>query len=256
MLRHELRHGVPLVSIITVTKNCSLTIDRTLKSVAAIKTSDIQYIIIDGISDDGTLDIINKYGYLVDYLISEKDTGIYNAMNKGADIAQGKYILFINGDDYILADGFNKAKIILEKEIPEILCCQSELFNQKGEKESNLWPSLSRLYFFNSIPHLSTFVFAELLKKYKFREKFRIAADYDLFLRMFLDRRRFVLSKLVTAVHYRGGFSDNAMLVRTEIRQIKKDNLGHVLYSVVRGIELLNKLRKIVTASIGHHENI
>jgi glycosyltransferase involved in cell wall biosynthesis len=235
-----------LISIITVTKNCVSTIERTLKSIEAIKAPDIQYIIIDGKSTDGTLAMIEHYEHLVDHLISEEDTGIYNAMNKGAVVAQGKYILYINGDDYILADGFNKAKIILEKEIPDILCCQSEVFDLNGDKGSNLLPSLWRLYFFNSIPHLSTFISTELQKEYKFKENFRIAADYDLFLRMFLNRHRFVLSKLVTSVHYRGGFSGDVMQSLAEIRQIKKDNLSFVLYSIVRGIELLNKSRKVV----------
>lgn len=238
----------PILSIITVTMNCAATIERTLNSIKAIKTPDIQYIIIDGQSVDGTLATIARYEDLIDLLVSEEDTGIYNAMNKGAVLARGKYILFINGDDYLLADGFNKAKIILEKEAPEILCCQSKVFELNGAKGSMLSASPRRLLFFNSIPHLSTFVSAELQKEYKFRENFRIAADYDLFLRMFLKGHRFVLSELVTSVHYRGGFSNNLKQVITEITQIRKDNLGAVLYFLTRGIEWLNKLKN---AAIG-----
>jgi glycosyltransferase involved in cell wall biosynthesis len=236
----------PLISLITVTKNCVSTIKRTLKSIEAIKTPDIQYIIIDGKSVDGTLAIIERYEHVVDLLISEEDTGIYAAMNKGATLANGKYILFINGDDHILVDGFNGAKDILEKQSPDILSCQSEVFAQNGANDSMLCPSLWRLYFFNSIPHLSTFVSADLQKKYKFREQFRIAADYDLFLRMFLKGHRFVLSELVTAVHYRGGFSNNVIQSIAEIRRIRKDNLGPVLYSITRGIEVLNNFKRVL----------
>jgi hypothetical protein len=96
------------------------------------------------------------------------------------------------------------------------------------------------------MPHLSTFVSAELQKEYKFREQFRIAADYDLFLRILLKRHRFILSELITAVHYRGGFSSNAMQSIAEIKQIRKDNLGSILYSITRGLEWLNKLKKTV----------
>ncbi|MDO8343841.1 MAG: glycosyltransferase family 2 protein [Cellvibrio sp.] len=236
----------PLVSIITVTKNCVSTIERTLESIQAIKTPDIQYIVIDGKSVDGTLATIERYGNLVDILISEEDSGIYNAMNKGAEVAQGKYILFLNGDDHILADGFNQAKVILEKDAPEILSCRSEVVTQYGENASTIGPSLWRLYFFNSIPHLSTFVSAELQRKFKFREVFRIAADYDLFLRMYLKGHRFMLSEFVTSVHYRGGFSNNLKQVIIEIRQIRKDNLGSVLYFLTRGIEWLHKSKKAV----------
>lgn len=236
----------PLVSIITVTKNCVSTIERTLKSIQIIKEPDIQYIIVDGKSVDGTLATIERYDNLVDILISEEDSGIYNAMNKGAEVAQGKYILFLNGDDHILADGFNSAKIILRQNAPEILCCQSEVFAQNGAKGPMLSPSLWRLFFYNSMPHLSTFVSAELQKEYKFREQFRIAADYDLFLRILLKRHRFILSELITAVHYRGGFSSNTMQSIAEIKQIRKDNLGSILYSITRGLEWLNKLKKTV----------
>ncbi len=234
----------PLLSIITVTKNCAPTIERTLKSIEEIKAPDIQYIVIDGKSVDGTLATIERYKHLVDLLVSEEDTGIYNAMNKGAEMALGKYVLFLNGDDYLLVDGLNKAKIVLDKDAPEILCCQSEVFAENGTKDSIIGPSRWRLLFLNSIPHLSTFVSAELQKKYKFREKFRIAADYDLFLRMFVSGQRFTLSKLVTSVHYRGGFSNNLPRVVAEIGQIRKDNLGSFLYFLTRGIHRLHTLKK------------
>lgn len=240
----------PLISIITVTKNCVSTIERTLKSIQAIKAPDIQYIIIDGKSIDGTLATVERYEHLVDLLISEEDTGIYAAMNKGTMAAQGEYILFINGDDHILVDGFNKAKSILENDAPEILCCQSEVFEQNGVQGLLLSPAPRRLFFFNSIPHLSTFVSTELQKRYKFRDNFRIAADYDLFLRMFLNGHSFVLSELVTAVHYRGGFSNNLTQSISEIRQIRKDNLGSVLYFITREIEQLNKLKKMATGKM------
>jgi len=234
----------PLLSIITVTKNCGSTIERTLESVQAIKAPDIQYIIVDGKSVDGTLPTISRYRDLVDLLISEEDTGIYNAMNKGAAAAQGKYILFMNGDDHILADGFNRAKIILDRDAPEILSCQSEVIGVNGAKDPLIGPSLWLLLFFNSIPHLSTFVSADLQKKYKFREVFRIAADYDLFLRLFLNGHRFTLSQLVISVHKRGGFSGNLVQAVAEIDQIRKDNLGVLLYSFTRGVQSLNTLRK------------
>lgn len=232
----------PLVSIITVTRNCASTIERTLRSIQAIKAPDVQYIIIDGESGDGTLSVISRYENAVDVLISEKDAGIYNAMNKGVGLATGQYILFVNGDDYVLTDGFNDAKRLLAEEKPEILSCQSEVFSQVGVKLDRLKPSLWRLFFFNTIPHLSTFVSGALQKKYKFREQFRIAADYDLFLRLYLDGHRFRVTDLVTATHHRGGFSNDQARSIAEMREIRRDNLGFVLYWVSRTGELLNQL--------------
>jgi len=105
-----------LLSIITVTKNCGLTITRTLESVRSVKSRDIQYVIVDGESTDETLDIIRSQDGLVDILISEKDSGVYNAMNKGVTLATGQYVLFLNGDDRIVADGFNSADSQLPKQ--------------------------------------------------------------------------------------------------------------------------------------------
>src|SRR5437660_4606890 len=112
----------------------------------------------------------------------------------------------MNVDDHILADGFNRAKIILDRDAPEILSCQSEVIGVNGGKDPLIGPSPWLLLFFNSIPHLSTFVSTNLQKRYKFRETFRIAADYDLFLRLFLHGHRFTRSELVISVHKRGGF--------------------------------------------------
>jgi|TARA_B110000444_G_C18851092_1_gene605675 glycosyltransferase involved in cell wall biosynthesis len=241
----------PLISIITVTKDCNSTIDRTLKSIQSIKDTDIQFIVIDGKSVDGTLLNIERYENLVDILVSEDDTGIYNAMNKGTMLAKAKYILFVNGDDYILADGFNKAKTVLSTHKPDILSCQSEVFENDGDKGVLLSPCPWKLLFFNSIPHLSTFVSSKLQKKYRFREKFKIAADYDFFLRLFVKRYLFMTSKLITAVHYRGGFSNNTLMSNAEIKQIRKDNLSFILYFITKCISILNRLRKKIISQNG-----
>lgn len=244
----------PLLSIITVTKNCASTVERTLNSIEAIKTPDVQYIIIDGESNDGTLAVIARYRHVVDVLVSERDGGIYNAMNKGAGLADGQYVLFLNGDDYILADGFNHAKRLLVAENPDILSCQSEVFSQSGTRLDKLRPSLWRLFFFNTIPHLSTFVSGILQKKYMFREQFRIAADYDLFLRLYLDGHRFRVTEFVTATHHRGGFSSNQTRAIAEMRDIRKDNLGIFLYCISRLLELLNEIINTVAQALGFRQ--
>jgi len=230
----------PLITIVTVTWNCESTIDRTLASVNSLKTSDIEYIIIDGQSTDRTLEYISAYPGLVNQLVSEPDTGIYNAMNKGAKLARGEYILFLNGDDNLIKEGFNKAKQVLKNKRPDVLSCRCEAVSMNGEKLNLLVPSFWKIFFFNTIPHPSTFVTTELQKKYSFREQFAIAADYDLFLRLYLDKRDFVLSDLVIASHYRGGFSSNMSKSLNETRAIRREHLGMLRYSLSRLLEELN----------------
>ncbi|MFW5891412.1 MAG: glycosyltransferase, partial [bacterium] len=96
----EKKDNMPLVSIITVVYNAFETLERTIKSVLNQDYKNIEYIIIDGGSTDGSLDIIKKYEKELEYYISEPDKGIYNAMNKGIALAQGDYICLLNADDY------------------------------------------------------------------------------------------------------------------------------------------------------------
>lgn len=91
----------PLISIITVVFNGEKYLEETIQSVINQTYSNVEYIIIDGGSSDGTLDIIKKYEERIDYWVSEKDTGIYHAMNKGITLVSGKWLIFINSGDYI-----------------------------------------------------------------------------------------------------------------------------------------------------------
>lgn len=233
----------PLLSIITVTKNCASTIERALQSVREIKTTDIEYVVIDGQSTDGTLEILRGAGDLVDTLVSEQDTGVYNAMNKGAARARGRYVLFLNGDDRLHADGFGRAMKILETERPKVLCCRSDVCWPNDTEVEILVPRPFLLPFFNTIPHLSTFISADIQKSFGYREDLKIASDYDLFLRLFLRGYRFRIADPVTAIHYRGGVSGDIPRSDAEIERVKRDNLG-ILYFPVRLLMQLNRLRK------------
>jgi len=100
----------PVISIITVCFNASETIEDTVKSVVAQSWRNIEYVIIDGASTDGSLEIIEKYRNHVTKLLSEEDEGLYDAMNKGLQHATGDYVLFLNADDTLYApDTLEKA---------------------------------------------------------------------------------------------------------------------------------------------------
>ena len=89
------------LSIVTITYNCISTIENTLKSLVTQKYKDFEYIIIDGGSNDGTLDVINKYSAIISKILSEPDDGIYDAINKGINVASGELIgLLHSGDTY------------------------------------------------------------------------------------------------------------------------------------------------------------
>jgi glycosyltransferase involved in cell wall biosynthesis len=100
----------PLISIITVVYNGDKYLEETIKSVINQNYDNIEYIIIDGGSNDKTLDIIKKYENYIDYWVSEKDAGIYDAMNKGIILSFGKGLLFLNAGDYFVGNILSEVK--------------------------------------------------------------------------------------------------------------------------------------------------
>jgi glycosyltransferase involved in cell wall biosynthesis len=93
----------PTVSIITVCYNAERYIEQTIRSVLDQSYPYIEYIIVDGASTDRTLEIIARFGDRISRVVSEKDAGLYDAMNKGLDLATGEYVLFLNADDKLHA---------------------------------------------------------------------------------------------------------------------------------------------------------
>ncbi|HKC67578.1 MAG TPA: glycosyltransferase family 2 protein, partial [Bacteroidia bacterium] len=100
--------GNPLVSVITVVYNGAKHLEQTINSVLDQEYKNVEYIIIDGGSADGTIDIIKRYEDKVDYWQSERDGGIYFAMNKGISLAKGELIGILNADDFYLPDTVRK----------------------------------------------------------------------------------------------------------------------------------------------------
>jgi len=166
------------ISIITVTYNCAKTIERTIKSVISQKYQDLDYIIIDGNSTDGTKEIIERYRDNLSFYISEPDDGIYHAMNKGLKQVKEGYVLFLNGDDFFID--------------PYVLCNVAKYFNGEdailigrviygGKKSELINVNSDKSNFLNVFyPHQATFVpvskYAELGY---FDTQYRISADYD-----------------------------------------------------------------------------
>ncbi|MBP9970812.1 MAG: glycosyltransferase, partial [Paludibacteraceae bacterium] len=96
------------ISIIIATYNASKTLNRCLDSIVSQKNSEVELIIIDGGSTDETLSVINSYSSDIDYVLSEKDNGLYDAWNKGIKAAKGDWIMFLGADDQLLSNALEK----------------------------------------------------------------------------------------------------------------------------------------------------
>ena len=211
----------------------------------AIKSANVEYVVIDGVSTDGTLELLHAHQHVIDKLICEPDTGVYNAMNKGIAYATGKYILFINGDDELVPEGVESVLPQLEFGHSDVYCAIT-LVGSLEQPSEILKINRSRLFFFNSVPHPSAFVKTELARSKPFEERLRIAADYDFFLWALMNGKTFRSLPEVVALHQRGGLSSNTQLSNAEMDTIRRRHLGTVVYTFSNLVAvILRKLKKV-----------
>ena len=178
------------LSIITINYNDKNGLEKTIKSVISQSFKDFQYIVIDGGSDDGSKDVIETYKKDLDVAISEKDSGIYNAMNKGASYAKGEYLLFLNSGDELYDDTV-LSQVFSNQLSTDIVSCQCLDYNEK-HKWLKTPPKHISLYTFvgGSLPHPSTFIKKDLLDKLGgYIEKYKIISDWCFFIDALLIER-------------------------------------------------------------------
>ena len=184
-----------IISIITTVLNGEKTIENTINSVLSQSFNDIEYIIVDGGSTDGTIEIINKYKSKISKFISEKDKGIYDGMNKGIKLATGDIIGILNSDDVYASDDVIEA-VVKEMDEKNADACWGDLIyvdKKNPNKVIRYWESseFQKGKFRRGWmpPHPTFFVRKFVYEKYGyFNLSFPIAADYELMLR-FLEKK-------------------------------------------------------------------
>lgn len=217
------------VSIITVCYNSESTIQDTIKSVLHQDYKDIEYIIIDGQSTDQTLAIVNKYKNKIAHIISEKDNGMYDAINKGIHIATGKIIGILNSDDFY-TDKQVISKIVDEIENKKVdsLYADLEYVHFKNiSKTIRYWKSGTYRHglFGNGWmpPHPTFFVKKDIYIQYGlYNTTFKSAADYELMLRLLHKHKVSTTYLKKTIVKMRVGGMSNASF-KNRINANKED---------------------------------
>ncbi len=172
----------PLISIITINYNDKVGLERTLKSVTKQTYKNVEYIVIDGGSIDGSKELIEHYNDKINYWISEPDKGIYNAMNKGISKANGAYLLFLNSGDEFFSEA------VLNENFKFVNTYDLIYFNINvvGEQESFIKkypPKITFSYLYHdTLPHPATFIKKELFDKIGFYdENLNIVSDWKWF---------------------------------------------------------------------------
>jgi len=171
------------LSIITINRNNSAGLEKTCQSVVCQTFEDFEWLVIDGASNDNSVDIIKKYAHKITYWISEPDTGVYNAMNKGIRKAQGEYCLFLNSGDWLISSStlesvFNEIKGIPPSDI---------YYSDKIDSDNGFtyYPTkLTLNYLFDSpISHQNSLIRRSLFIEHGYyNESLKISSDWEFFL--------------------------------------------------------------------------
>ncbi len=199
------------ISVITVTFNSLPALQRTARSVARQDFADYEYIVVDGASEDGTQDYLERQGSGITRWVSEPDHGIYEAMNKGTKMAAGDYCLFLNAGDTFITDHtlsdiapcLDDADIILGNEI---------LVNENG-KMCGFTPSRGcftlRHLLTASICHQATFIRRRVLLEHPYDESLKLVSDWKFILERYLEgRERMKTVDIDICFFYAGGRTD------------------------------------------------
>lgn len=244
---------MPNLSIITINLNNAKGLSNTIQSVLSQDYKDFEYIIIDGKSVDSSCDVITKYENKINLWISEADTGIYNAMNKGIIRATGDYCLFLNSGD-VLAESDTLSRIfsndlqddiILFRSRPEPETKNYRIFENNISSSSITFNDL----FITSFNHQATLIRRELFSKYGlYEEKYRIVSDHLFIIKVLgLNNCSFrYIDQVITWYNPDGISSDISSYYESELLPAYRELIPLRIFEDYRPgyLHAINKLKK------------
>ena len=240
-----------LLSIVTVCRNEEKRIARTIKSVLAQREIDFEYIVLDGKSTDGTLKVLESFQKdfenkgVVYKVISENDTGIYNAMNNALKYVNGEWIIYLNAGDCLhtkeLIEIINSNKNHIDIIYGDVIFVENGYYKKRKAADHSCLPVTMPMC------HQSVICRTELMREYKYRENYRLAADYDFLLRLYWNGKIFEhVNEAISIYTLDGQSTTNAWKYQLEMMKSGRDVYGFnleyqckaFLNSVVRMIKI------------------
>jgi glycosyltransferase involved in cell wall biosynthesis len=249
------------LSIIIPVYNAEQTIARTIESVITEKSSDIELIIIDGNSTDNTMNVVLKYKYHINQVVSEPDEGYADAFNKGISIANGEFIMMLAADDRLLPGAIEKFKNSLNKDT-EVWCGAVIQKMSYGFRLRKSDPNLNTLRTRCSLENAASFYRRRLFVDYGlFNTKYKCAADREIFLRLYLKNVNFQIEGVPIVVFEMGGLStlnpekyaipeDEAISILYGLNPNEVEKASYLVRNVLRREKLREPLKRFF-ASIG-----
>lgn len=205
-----MKAGKPTLSVVTIVYNNVKDIERTILSVVSQTYLNIEYIVIDGLSTDGTMEVIHRYENRIAKLISEKDEGIYDAMNKGLAAATGDYVIFMNsGDEFY--DKETVADVLATADDADIYYGETEMIDADGNslgQRRHKAPKKFRFRSFSygmSVSHQAIYIKRSLTEPYD--RQYELSSDIDWILRSVKKAKSIVNVNRYVAKYLVGGMS-------------------------------------------------
>ena len=207
------KNHLPLISIITVVFNAEDYIKKTIESVLSQTYQNIDYIVIDGGSSDGTIGIVKSFGDRITW-ISEKDRGIYDAMNKGLKLAKGEWVNFLNGGDYFY-DNLVLGRIFDEAGLEKYNFIYGDSINVRGKSQQYISAtevSRSSLRYSSGLCHQAVFVRKEFTVSYDLKYKYKAEYNWIIDIAYSIPEPSLIHKKFPVVYYALGGFSEKGLL--------------------------------------------
>jgi glycosyltransferase involved in cell wall biosynthesis len=244
-----------MLSVITINMNDATNLELSMRSVLCQDCLDFEYLIVDGSSTDGSVDIIKKYEERIAWWVSEPDGGIYSAMNKGILRAKGEYCLFLNSGDCLIRDDIlSRIQGALRDDVDVLY--SDALMLEDGKRRLSRYPkNVSAGYFLvNTLNHQNAVIKRSLLLDLGlYREDMRIASDWFFFLRAASERRAFYRHFPFPIVLYKNdGISSTAEGAARNVRE-RAQGIGELFPGMMPVVEELAGFHESVYGSIVRH---
>lgn len=241
------------LSIITINYNNAAGLKKTMQSVLSQTSKEFEYIVVDGASTDGSKDLIERLAISdkrISYWISEPDNGIYHAMNKGIQLAQGEFVQFVNSGD-CLVDNRVIENVLKEMPVCDIFMGKRISVREDGKKRVEPHPANVNLYTFykSGLQHPTAYIRRSLFEKYGlYDESLRIASDWKWFLLVVgLNRVELVCSNLHVSYFDLTGLSSTQIEAsKAERRKVLEEMLPpSVLFFFDQNYTYINQIERI-----------
>jgi glycosyltransferase involved in cell wall biosynthesis len=251
-----------LLSIVTINYNNAIGLAKTIESLKNQTFSNFQYVVIDGGSDDGSLNEITKNKGKISYWVSEKDNGIYHAMNKGIQRASGSYIMFLNSGDCLSDNNILENCITYVERFPDVDIFYGDIYGTNGDGKKR-WlhkhPEKLDIFFWEhcNINHQAALIKTSLFTDFgNYPSKYQLAGDHWLFLKSFIECKQFRHIPIPLVIYDCSGASATARtLYNKEMQNMWNELLPDYLRNAVAEYNKLKsysekKTLKILTSTI------